>query len=202
MASIGRIDHSKISLKNLSEKHIKHITRTFEDWLKESATGTNRLTIWCPERDMGIMDLATEAKPYNYDIVYIDYIGLLKMDAKKALWEMLGVHARNAKMAANASNSVWVLLAQRDEEENKIKYSQAIKAFAHVVWSWERTDKDKEAGIVQISMMKNRGGKVHDFTLEAQMDIMSFRDYKGLPPVQQTTETTTEVPRMPELPAG
>jgi replicative DNA helicase len=205
LSSISRIEHDKINLKRLTKMHKELIEKAWREFL-ESSPSNNRLTIWTPERELNIPEIGMELKAYGYDIVYIDYLGLLKMDPKKQLWEMLGVHARNAKLVANSLNACLVLLAQLDDETNKIKYSKAIIANAHVVWTWENGEKEVESGIIEIKQPKNRSAQPFSFYLQRNLSLMSFCDYIGPPPVSkdeakdsQQQQTENAIPKMPEL---
>jgi histidyl-tRNA synthetase len=149
---------------------------------------------------MTISEIGMEIKPYNYDIVYIDYISLLKADARMAMWEVLGNHARSAKLTAASLKACFVLLAQYDQNESKIKYSQAITANANCVWAWEHGEKEKTSGIIEVKQLKNRSGTQESFYLQRDFKIMSFKDYSGpLPEEDQKEKKEEELPAMPEL---
>lgn len=196
LSSISKIDHSDINLKRLTRRQKDHINKKFREFLEMSPTA-NRLTIWRPQRELNLPEIASEIKPYGYDIVYIDYIGLLKMDPKKQLWEMLGIHSRAAKLAAGAIDAAFVLLAQMDDETNKVKYAKAIVANADGVWVWENNAKEVEAGIIEVQQPKSRGHKPFPFLLARDMSIMTFRDYYGPPP--QDIKNDAKQPQPPKM---
>ena len=200
LASISRVDHTLINLKKLTAKHIEIIGNRFYEFLKASDKG-NRFTIWTPKREMSMSEIGMELKPYNYDIVYVDYISLLKADPKKAMWEVLGDHTRIAKIYAAILNAAIVLLAQYDDEGNKIKYSKAIVANSNFVWAWDNSKKEQESGIVEIKQLKARNAPVYSFYLQRDMSIMKFNDYNGPPPIDNEPEEKKEkrLPKMPEL---
>lgn len=201
LSSISAIDHSSISLKRLTKSAKQHILTKWEEFL-EGSGGNNRLTIWTPaERELSVPEIANELKPYGYDVVYIDYLGLLKMDPKKAMHEMLGEHTRNSKLAANKLNALFVVLAQLDDEELKIKYSKAIKANAHTIWAWACGEREIESGIVEIDQQKARGSHPFPFLLSRDMKIMRFSDYFGPPPAkpEEQPQPQKKAPKMASL---
>jgi len=203
LASQSRIDHSKINLKRLTSKHIDLIKERFKDFLSQTKTD-NRLSIWTPSRELTIPQIALELKPMNYDVIYIDYISLLKpTDPKKAMWEILGDHSRHAKLAANSLDAAVVLLAQYDDEGNKLKYSKAIQANANFVWVWDYGEKEKESNLINIRHLKARNAPVYNFYLEKDFTTFTFNDYFGPAPLEEEEEkpkrSRKSVPTMPEL---
>jgi len=200
LSNIARIDHSDINLKQLTPKKIETINKKFKDFIM--CGKTNRLTLWCPERELNIPEIALEIKAYNYDIIYIDYLQLLKPYPNKQLWESLGDHARAAKLGANNLNSALVVLCQYDDKEQKLKYSKAITANSHFVWAWDNSAKEQESGIVEIKQLKARNAPTFPFYLQRDFKTMSFRDCAAPPPPSKDAgdaKPPSEIPRMPDL---
>lgn len=188
LSSESRIDHSEINLKRLNDKKIDLINQRFRSFLGESKKG-NRLTIWTPARELTVQQIAVELKPMNYDIIYIDYISLLKApNDRKPMHEILGDHSRAAKLAANMLNAAVVLLAQYDEEGNKLKYSKAITANANFVWAWDHGEKEKESGLINIRQLKARNAPLYSFYLQKDFTTFTFSDYFGPEPVSEKEE--------------
>lgn len=182
LSSESRIDHSEINLKRLSPSKIDLINKRFRSFLAESTNG-NRLTVWTPLRELTVQQIAVELKPMNYDVIYIDYISLLKAtNPKKQMHEILGDHSRAAKIAANNLNAAIVLLAQYDEEGNKLKYSKAIQANANFVWVWDHGEKEREAGLINIRQLKARNAPLYSFYLQKDFTTFTFSDYFGPEP--------------------
>jgi replicative DNA helicase len=194
-SNISKISHSDLNLKHLSAAQRKITRQAYKDFL-DSLGST--LTIWTPARELTMADIGVELYPYNYDIVYVDYVGLLKEVPGKAMWESLGIHARQSKIVANRLNAAMVLLAQYDDEGNKIKYSKAITANAHFVWAWDNSEQERTAGIIKVKQLKARNAEVYDFYLARDMSRMSFRDYAGAPPMLDSTPAPAG-PQMPGM---
>jgi replicative DNA helicase len=223
-ANVSKVNHSEINLKKLDIKKRKLVLDRYGEWLQSSKKG-NRLSVWAPQKELTIPQIAMELKSKNYDVIYIDYLGLLYNNPKKQMWENLGEHTRAAKLAANQLDAAMVLLAQLDDETNKIKYAKAIQANANFVWTWEFGDKERESGIIEVNQRKARNAPIYPFYLETDYTIFSFKDYLGPlpdreeeqvsdvikkrkrkdnsePPQPEQTEVVTEkkgIPKMPQL---
>ena len=197
LSNCSKINHRDINLKRLNRSQKDIINERFEEFIT-GTHGNNRFTIWTPERELNIPEIALEIKPYNYDVIYIDYLGLLKQAPKKQLWEILGDHARDAKLAANSLNAVMVVLAQYDDQENKLKYSKAIQANANFVWAWDHGQKERESGIIEVKQLKARGADTYPFYLQKDFKIFTFCDYLG-PTPDEITKTSSDLPKMPQL---
>ena len=194
LSSESRVDHSEINLKRINDKKIKLITERFRRFISESDKG-NRLTIWTPDRELTVQQIALELKPMNYDVVYIDYISLLKpTNPKKQMWEILGDHSRAAKLAANNLNAAVVLLAQYDDESNRLKYSKAIQANANFVWAWEHGEKEKEMGLINIKQLKARNAPMYSFYLQKDFATFTFSDYNGPDPEEDLSNEDKKKP--------
>jgi len=189
LSNTSRINHTEINFKRLNKAKKQLIADRFEEWLASSKAG-NRFTLFTPQRDLTMFDIGAEIKPYKYDVVYVDYISLLKSNPKKAMWENLGDHARSAKLVANNLNAAVILLAQYDDQQNKLKYSQAIQANANFVWAWEYGEKEKESDIIEIKQLKARNAPTYNFYLQKDFSICTFKDYKGPPPLREEKDNT------------
>lgn len=198
LSNVSKVDLGSINLKRLTKKQIDLINKKFEEFI---GTSKNRFTIWPPQKELNLSEISMQLKPLNYDIIYIDYIGLLKQDEKKQLWENLGAHSRVAKLSAGSLDCAMVLLAQLDEDNTeKIKYAKAIKANADIIWTWENTQKEKESGIIEIRQLKSRNSNTYNFLLFRDFSTMTFKDYNGPPPVKDDDRKDhKDAPRMDEL---
>jgi replicative DNA helicase len=177
-SNVSKVNHSEINLKRIDSKKKKLVLERYGDWLQSSKKG-NRYSIWAPQKELTIPQIAMELKGKGYDVVYIDYLSLLYNNPKKAMWENLGEHTRAAKLAANQLDCVFVLLAQLDDETNKIKYAKSIAANANFIWTWEFGDKERESGIIEVKQKKARNAGIYPFYLEVDYSIFSFKDYMG-----------------------
>lgn len=199
LSNISRVSHSDVNLRRLSPQQRALVEKRWAEFIKSSGSN-NRFTIWCPTMELNVPEIAVRLKPMGYDIVYIDYVSLLKQDPKKQMWEALGDHARNSKLMANNLACAVVLLCQYDDETNRLKYSKAIQANAHFVWAWENTDKERESGMIEVKQLKARNAEVYTFTLQRNFTVMEFKDpVHGPPVVAMVQQHQPVIPKMPEL---
>lgn len=213
LSNIAKFDHGKIHLKKLTAANRTLINDKFAEFLA-SSTG-NRFTIWTPERELFIPQMAQELKAYKYDAIYVDYLGLLPSFPDKPMHETLGDHTRHAKLAAKSLDAAIVLLCQFDSVESKIKYSKAVEAHANLIWAWDFAEKERQTGIIEVRQLKSRSSKVFDFYLQQDFSVMSMMDYRGPSPDEiyadddknaSTSKTKkrkadpkAELPKMPKL---
>ena len=177
-SNISKVNHSEINLKRLSAPKKKLILQRYGEWLDDSPYG-NKLSIWTPNRELTIPQIALELKNKKYDAIYIDYLSLLHQNPKKQMWENLGEHTRAAKIAASSLNTAMVLLAQYDDESNRIKYAKAILANANFAWAWDYGDREKETGLIEVKQLKARNAPTYPFYLQTDYSVFTFDDYMG-----------------------
>ena len=205
LSSVSQIKHSDISLKKIakSKEKMKILMDRFVSWLDQGQKRENTFTVWNPTKELNIHEIGMAAKHGEYDCIYVDYISLLKSNPKKPMWENLGDHARNAKLVANNLKTVFVLLAQYDDEGNKLKYSRAIQANANFVWVWEHGEKEKESGIIEVKQLKARNAPQYNFHLIKDFSVFSFQDYMGqLPEDDPEPSKNPKKPKDPKAPNG
>jgi len=126
LSSVSKIQHQDIRLKRLLDQQKDAIRKGVREFIQ---TGYgNRMTLWGTSENLDINDISSITRTMGYDVIYIDYLGLLKANQSKPQHEVLGDLTRDAKRMAKANNCLVVPLAQLDDETLKIKYSKAIKA--------------------------------------------------------------------------
>lgn len=199
VTNMAKVNHTDYNLKKLNDAEKQLVKRKTREIVCNELG--NRMTIWSPKSDLDVTEIGMHIKPYNYDVVYIDYLGLLKMPKGKQMWEALGDHSRDAKNMARLNNSVVVPLVQFDEDSNRVKYSKAITANADFIWAWDNTLKEQESGVVEVKQIKARGGEQYNYFLQRDFSIMTFSDYSGPNPHEQTEEgkEKEELPKMKHL---
>ena len=171
-----------IPLSQINRAHeLDNATRRLlmKAWLDYNTRVRNnggRLTIISPDEDVTLEDVLTLLKPYNYDNIVIDYLGLLKGMDGEDQWRRLGAGARYAKRYAGANKNIVTLLAQLSTE-GIIKYSRAIMEHASLMWQWSYTDEAvRESRIITVKMPKARNLKAFDFSLVEKFPIMRIED--------------------------
>ena len=172
LANKTGISVNKIKNKKLSKAEQKHIAKAYRTLVQNSKEAGNRLSIISPSEDMSMRQVLMQAKPFNYDVIIIDYISLLEEEEGVEMWKHLSNIARQAKQYTMTNNCLIILLAQLDEDSSKIRYSRAIKEHADVMWAWHITDADRENGKMPINQTKGRNDGILSFELEAKFENM------------------------------
>lgn len=131
-------------------------------------------TYFPPPEDMTIEELLMLMKPYGYDVIIIDYIGLLKGVGGDAAWQKLGDAARFGKIFAKNNDTRLILCAQLSDE-GQIRYSKAVREHANIMWAWTRNE-DVDDNIVYVDQQKCRMGKRFKFPLFVNFETMTVRD--------------------------
>lgn len=200
---ISKLEHQDIRLRRLiaeQKQLLKKKMRQFVD------TGSNnRLVLWGTSENLDVNDIHSITKPLNFDVVFIDYLGLLKQPENKQMHEILGNLTRDCKRMAKANNQLVIPLAQLDDETLKIKYSKAIQANCDWIWAWELNQKEKEASIVCIDQMKVRHGPQKPFYLRIDLSRMTWTDHKGPVPnlkMERQDQQNNDKKPMPRMSIG
>lgn len=179
LAAMTDIDFGKIYLRRLSFKQVIRCRRAWETFTEHGKRNGCRFSIWCPTFEVTPAAVGAMLKPGNFDEILIDYVGLVESGENKALWENLGVITRGFKTIARNQDNVVVVMAQLDEETNKVKYSKAMRHHSSYVWKWKYEEEEAETGEVTIEMDKSRHCQKFNFELYANFSIMSFHDKDG-----------------------
>lgn len=126
ISNLSEVSHSKIQHKRLTPSEIKRVKKTYKNLVQRGKRDEKRLTIVSPTEDLTLTQILMLVKPYNYKVIIIDYITLLKEKEKVDQWKYLSDVCREAKRFTLKSNTLIIMLAQLDEDL-KIRYSKAIK---------------------------------------------------------------------------
>lgn len=158
----------------LSTPKLQEIAKVMNTWYKTIKRAGGLLSIITPDKDVSIKDVMFALEPFNYDIIIIDYVGLLKGadgdDQVKALSRI----GRFAKLYAGNHNMIVALCAQFNSEKGKIKYSGALEEHASLQWQWRVTEETKETNVIMVEQPKARGLNPMDFFLKANFAKMRF----------------------------
>lgn len=114
-------------------------------------------------------------KPFGYQVVFIDYIGLFEGVDQDAQWRILSATAADAKrFSRQGKKCLVVILAQLDDTSDKLRYSKGIKEHADTMWQWNYSrPEQRELRILPIYVSKDRDGEVFNFELAERFDIMT-----------------------------
>lgn len=128
-----------------------------------------------PGGDIDIHTLLNEAKPFGFDVILIDYVGLLKGAEGERQWQELGNITRYCKVWAGLNNCVVIMAAQLSAE-GIIRYSRQMEEHASYAWSWMPDQLTADTNIIRVSQPKARQAKQFDFLLYMNLANMHIRD--------------------------
>lgn len=165
-----------IFLKRLSNPDKDDIYRKMIKLSKEIEAKGGSYTIFKPKEDLTIQQLLSSMHTLKSDVIYIDYISLLKGVGGDDSWQKLGEVARYCKIYAENHNKVVVLLAQLSEE-GKIRYSQAIKEHASLAWTFVSNADTRKNGVLRIELLKSRNQVNSAFLLNIDYAKTAVRDF-------------------------
>ncbi len=151
------------------------VQESYKARVVEMKTKGSRESVYVPDEDVGIEEIMFTLKPYNYDVVIIDYISLLKGADGDDQWRRLGAIARFAKIYANNTNTIVVLLAQLSDE-GAIRYSKAVQEHSSNFWAWIYDQRARETGTIFVQQYKARNQKAFPFYLKEEFGTMVIRD--------------------------
>lgn len=194
MSSVSKMQHQDIRMKRLIAEQKALIKKKFGEFVQTGAN--NKLTLWGTSDDMSVPEISAIISHMNYDVVYIDYIGLVKQPTGKEQHQAYGDIVRDCKLMAKKNHQLVVPMAQLDDETLKIKYSKAIKANCDFIWGWELNKMEQEMGVLKIDQMKVRHGPEKPFYLRIDLAKMEFSDYDGPEPQFAPREEKKPMPRM------
>lgn len=176
MAShLTRIPFNKFKENKLSMADKANVAKAFKEFSEHGAKHGIVYTSISPTRAMSIDDVFRTIKPFSYQIVMIDYIGLLAgMDHESQWFQLSQVAAVSKRFSREGSKCLVVILAQLDDTTDKLRYSKGIKEHADTMWQWNYTNQQqRESRILPVRCEKDRDGEVFNFELAERYDIMT-----------------------------
>jgi replicative DNA helicase len=168
-------------------KRFKHAKLTMEDKRKilkaneklrahGKKHGIN-YTTHSPKGGLSMAEALQLAKPFGYKVIVIDYVGLLTEEAGADQWRSLMDAARMAKNYTQETGALVILLAQLDDESEKLRYSKGMKEHADVLWQWNYSKAEqRELKVIPVVVSKDRDGELMAFELEEDFATMTARN--------------------------
>jgi DnaB-like helicase C terminal domain len=174
-SSISGSSSIDIFLKKLATGEKDQVWKRFTRFDRKVAKAGGRYTIFKPKEDLSIEELMAALHTFNSDVIYIDYITLLKGADGEDQWRKLGQISRFGKIYAENHNKVVVMLCQVSDD-GRIRYSQAVKEHSSLAWIFVANKETKERGYLNIELLKSRNQVDRPFTLAADYAKMNVRD--------------------------
>lgn len=192
MANLAGVDNLKIKNKTFDSKEKKALLRAYNAHVKYGKDNECRFSIFPPREDMTLTQLLMLLKPFKYDVIVIDYIGLLKGIDGDRQWQLMSEVAREAKIFSDHNNCLVLMLAQLNEDVDKLKHSTGIKDHADNVWIWRLKDGDREVNKLTVQQVKGRDNPIMDFDLDFNFAHMKFWSSQSPKDSTNVKVTTTE----------
>lgn len=178
VSKIAHVNMSKIiKPDNLNESEKSRIISSYKKFNRILKKKDAQFTLFKPKEDVSIEDLFFHIKPLGYNVIFIDYLTLLKGMDGKDQWQLINKATRAAKIYAENNNCIVVLLAQLGEDGNT-KFSKSIIDHTNNAWYWQRDKKAKETHILTMIQKKARNQKDFTFHLVEDFEHMLVRDLK------------------------
>lgn len=173
--SLGMSDITKA--EELTREDKRKAYKQFKEFEAKIAESGASIDLFHPTEDIEMEDLLFILKPYEYDVVIIDYIGLLKGVDGDDQWRKMGAAARFAKRWAETTKASVLILAQLSEDM-LIRYSRAMKEHADLMWSWNSGKLSETDGhtIIKVEPQKGRNQAQQSFYLKVDYTKMSMVD--------------------------
>lgn len=169
------ISFNKFKENKLSNNDKIKVKEAFEKFTAFGKKHGIVYTTVSPSRAVSIHDVFRMIKPFAYQIVMIDYIGLLAgMDHESQWFQLSEIAAISKRFSREGSKCLVVILAQLDDTTDKLRYSKGIKEHADTMWQWNYTKQEqRELRILPIRVEKDRDGEVFNFELAERYDVMT-----------------------------
>lgn len=176
-----------IDIDNMVLKKKKRIYRAFKEHQRKLEARGGKYSIIDPRFDATMENVLEFVKPLEYDVVIIDYVGLLSGVGGDDQWRQLSNVTAYAKRWAELNGCVVVILVQVSDDGH-VRYAQAMKEHASYAWIWGQPDRINNWIVVK--QLKARMSKPFDIPLYMDFDRMivrdltkqemqHFRDYQG-----------------------
>jgi replicative DNA helicase len=183
IASESGIEVTRVLQKRLTDREKEKAYKRYKKWARQVKKVGGRLSVYKPKEDVSIEDVFAATASFDADVVIVDYISLLAGTDGDDSWRQLGAIARKAKINAEATNRVNILLCQVDEE-GKIRYSRAISEHStnSLIWNVKKEEREKPVGRVKIEQPKARNSRSFPFEIGIEWATMRVVPVESVSP--------------------
>lgn len=162
-------------MRSMSRREREQAYKAYRKLSRRIKNAGGKLTFLSALEDLTIDNILAYSKSHNYNVVVIDYVGLLAGTDGDDQALALSRIARTAKMWATANKAVVVLAAQLSDD-GVIRYSRALKEHASNLWQWMFDGRARELGLITVQQPKARMNSDAPFTLRFDAPTMTMRD--------------------------
>lgn len=175
LANLGQLDSLKISGKKLEDEEKDWLWRRYRKFQRAVEAQGGRLTVFRPKSDVSIEETMAAVHSYGPDLIYIDYLGLLKGADGEDQWRQMGRIARYGKVYAGNHKKI-VCMAVQLSEEGRIRYSQMVKEHASLAFAFVATQESRSGEYLIMDMLKGRNQRQQQFTLKVNYATSTVKD--------------------------
>lgn len=177
VARVGKFDMTKLldPQNRLSKKEHIEIREKFAAYDKKILKSGGSLEFYEFDEDITIETLTSTVKPFDLDVLGIDYLGLLDGASGDDQWRALMNIARYCHVWGK-SNKTTVMAAAQLSDDGALRYSKGLAEHAKYFWNWTVDEVSKQTGIFEIQQRKARQASDHSFPLHFNMPMMTVKD--------------------------
>lgn len=177
LANKSKISMTKLidPVNKLTEKERKLIWKAYKKDKKAISRISSVISYVTPDQDFSIEETLFMLKPYGFDMIYIDYISLLKGMRGEDQWRHLTAGTGFGKRYA-AINGCGVAILAQLSAEGLVRYARGMVEDASNAWIWNYNEDAKQSHIIEVQQPKARSGKQFSFPLQENFDQMTVMD--------------------------
>ena len=180
LSRLSEVPFWKIKQGKMNPKEKQRVDKAYRKFKKLGKKNKGEFVTICPTRNLTIDDALRTVKPYGFEVLGIDYVGLLDGVNDDTQWKVLSSIVRDCKIFSRECKCLIIVLCQLDDESDKLRYSKGMKEHADVMFSWNYTKKEqRELKILPINVDKARDGELFSFQLGERFEVMTVDNMAG-----------------------
>lgn len=200
---------AKVSMENIRHKDLNE-----KDWQEIGILGAaaQKVPLSVSEcAGCSVADLRALTIAGRYDVVFIDYLQLLRGPGRER-WEIVTGLSMDLHLMAQELGVAVIALSQLTTEKGKnarrqpskddLRESRQLKQDADVILLMSLTDPENNTGLRWLKVDKNKIGALADLCLKFEPEHMSFTPTDSRALERWVRENSTRKPKFTELPDG
>ena len=174
LSRMTRIPFWKFVKKQLSAEERAQARSAWKKFHRFGEKNKCKFTMVCPKRGITSDSAFALVRPFGYQVVGLDYAGLLEGVDDENQWRKLSAVVRQAKIFSGENKCLVIILAQLDSETENIRYSRGMLEHADGAWKWAYVKPEvRENHVLPISQIKWRDGELFGFELKEMFETMT-----------------------------
>lgn len=179
LSNISKVPLWKFKQNKLSAKDKKIINEAHQKFVDFGKDNKCCYCTWSPKKPMKFDEAMRWIKPYQFNVVGIDYISLFDGVDVDNQWRILSGIAAQAKTYSRINKCLVILLCQLDDATDRVRYSRGVKEHSDIMWRWNYSrEEQRELRVLPIKQDKCRDGELFPFDLAERFDVMRVENIK------------------------